>query len=235
MKIQNILLLIFCSFALGLIICPKIFPPKKQESSESNTTNTSGEIMQIEDTYIKPTVLFHGSPNKEIKIFEKREKKTSKKFPDGPLVFATTSLPFAACFMIEWNDSWCHQCSFDSGPVIIVCKDKERFLKADKGGAIYVLPSQGFYTRLYGGPATEWANKNEVKPLEKLKFESAYKEMLDMGVQIFFVDEKLFEEITKSKNKIEILMKLELEGKSTNKEQNINPMPLFDYAEWEEE
>ena len=228
MKIKNILFLTFCSFVIGLIVNQKVFFPKKQKFPDQKA---NGEILQVKDTYIKPKVLFHGSPNKEIKVFEPRETKTSKNFPDGPLVFASTSIQFASCFMIEWNDSWCHQIRFDLGPTTLVLKDKERFLKADKGGAIYVLPSNNFYTRFYGWDTPEWGSKKEVKPLHKIEFDSAYKAMMELGVQIFFVDEKLFNKI-KEPGRIDILMKLEQDGKSANKQQDINPLPLFDYQQY---
>ena len=128
----------------------------------------------------------------------------------------------------------CHQVSFDSGPVIMACKDKENLLKQDKGGAIYILPSDNFFTFYRGWDTTIWVNKKDVKPLNKLEFGSAFKTMMNFGVQLFFIDDKTFEEIRESKdNGRQILMKLEKENKSENNKFGINPMPLFDYKEWE--
>ena len=147
--------LIIISFLLGFIFKSHFYSGKQKFPDLS----ANGQIFNIIDTYTKQNLLFHGSANKNIKIFQPRDAKTSKRFPDGPVVFATSNIVFASCFMVFLDDSWCKVRSFDLGPYVFICKDKKRFLNDDHGGAIYLLPSDSFYTRFYGWRITEWICK----------------------------------------------------------------------------
>ncbi|MBT3456100.1 hypothetical protein HN446_03495 [bacterium] len=226
-RIVNILSFAAVFFIGGLLLKPYLLP----RISVPSTLDLKGQTIEIEDTYTKPQIMFHGSPNKDIKVFGADETmKKSTKFPESPSVFATPHIGYAACYLFDWGNLWYHQVSFDMGPWIVACNDKETFMKNDKGGTIYVLPSKSFYTNFNGWIASEWASKEEMKPIHKMDFDSSLKTMLSFGVQVFFVDEETTEAIKKSTdNGREILMKLEKAGESENTKLGINPMPLFDY------
>ncbi|MFH1643599.1 MAG: hypothetical protein ABIA74_00280 [bacterium] len=203
----------FCSFYMILSFFPLRYLPGKN-------------IFYIKDTFIKPRVLFHASKNKNIKVLEPKQIHGRSK-EEGKLVFATTHIGFASIFMSRHEDSWQKSGSFDNGPFYFICSDKERFLKEDIGGAIYVLSSKDFYADLTKGiRINEWVCRHVVKPLTKLEFDSTLNAMMSFGVQVYFVDKEAFNEIKTVKDYgRKIIMNL----KSENEKKGINPMPLFDY------
>jgi len=135
--------------------------------------------------------------NKNIEIFEPRANSVRNK-EEGPVVFATTGEQYASKFIVPCNDSWSNLGRFN-GVSYALYSDKERFLKEDKGGAIYTLPSTTFYHETkYGGTKDGWVSKEPVKPLSKKIYESGLKSMLSLGVQVYFVDKTVFEDIANS-------------------------------------
>ena len=222
---------LFITGFVGVFIAGFLLKPYKFQKPKFPDPSASGQKMYIADTYIKPHVLFHGSSNRNIKIFtaEPTAKKSSK-YPEAPSIFATPHIGFASCYLFDWKNIPYHQGSFDYGPFFVVCSDKEKFMNNDKGGVIYVVSSKNFYSRFTGWHLPEWVNTKPVKPLYKLKFDSAFEAMLHFGVQVFFVDKKTFDKIYKN-GKLDrtILMNLEKSGVSENRKRKINPMPLFEY------
>lgn len=79
-------------------------------------------------------VLYHGSANSNIKVFEPRNNHIRDK-EEGPVVFATSSLKLASCYLFSWDDSWVHQSiSWKDGniadyQVIMVIADKKGSIK----------------------------------------------------------------------------------------------------------
>jgi len=172
-------------------------------------------IVLPKDTILKPKVLFHGSTNKHIKSIEPRAIGTRDQ-SEGSVVFATPDIGFASCFLTRWNDSWIRQGSFDWYHFYIICSDKKRFLENDKGGAIYVLPSDDFHSDLTKGMrSAEWTTNKPVKPLYKMEFDSCLEAMMSFGVQVFFVDKETLDAINKATTleRIKIINTLESENK----------------------
>lgn len=144
-------------------------------------------------------VLYHGSTNSNIKVFEPRNNHI-RDTEEGPVVFATPSLKLASCYLFSWDDSWVHQSiSWKGGniadyQVIMVISDKKRFDNADKGGAVYILPSQGFiFEERKGLGIYEWTNKSSVTPTIKIDFPSALVAMETLGVKVYFVEQEQFQ------------------------------------------
>ncbi len=221
-KIKNISLLVL-SFALGCLFFYLLLPflPLKYEPRKN--------IFYKNDTFIKPRILFHASKDKNIKLLEPREIKRRSK-DEGAVIFSTPHIGFASIFMSRHDDRWTKSGSFDSGSFYLICKDKDRFIKEDDGGAIYCLPSDCFYADCCKGMGiSEWVSKEAVKPLHKLEFDSTLDAMMSFGVQVYFVDEKIFDQIKRDKDHgRKIIMNL----KSENEKRDINPMPLFDYSKY---
>lgn len=187
------------------------------------------QIVAIKETIIKPKVLFHGSPNRNITTFEPRAIGTRDP-SEGPVVFATPHIGFAAAFLIRWNDSWVRQGSFDWGHYHFICSDKERFLKTDKGGAIYILPSDNFRSNLKKGMrSAEWTTDKPVEPLQKLEFDSCLEAMMSFGIQVFFVNKESLKKINnaKSTERLNIISGLE----SENKKRGFTVLPLTPLSE----
>jgi hypothetical protein len=164
----------------------------------------------------KPTVLYHASINKNVKILEPRAVKIRDE-NEGPVVFATPDKDFATMFIVRTDDSWTKKGSIN-GTYYIVISDRERFKKMDKGGAIYQLNPDTFNQDRKIGMRAEWASKNPVVPTNKELFDSGYQAMLENGVQVFFVGKETFEDITQSNDHgRQIITNLESENKILGK------------------
>ncbi len=170
----------------------------------------------------KPQFLYHASPNRDIQEFEPRAQ--SVRDPkEGPVVFATPSEVYASMFIVRTDDTWSEKGRFNEVYYTVV-SDRQRFEKMDKGGSIYVLPSDTFTTnetRSMG--AAEWTSKEPVKPVSKTDYESGLEAMLQHGVQVYFVDKDIFQQIKDSNDhEFSILLKQQ----SENEKRGVNFIPL---------
>ncbi|MES2215577.1 MAG: hypothetical protein V4485_06195 [Pseudomonadota bacterium] len=143
-------------------------------------------------------VLYHGSPDANIKIFEPKEEHIRNN-NEGAVVFATPSLRLASCYLFRWDDSWVHQSiSWKDGnkadyQVTMVISDKERLEKEDHGGAIYILPIQGFsFDESSGLGVYEWTSKDAATPITHINFVSSLDAMQKLGVHVYFVEPSEF-------------------------------------------
>jgi len=166
----------------------------------------------------KPKFLYHASQDRNITVFEPRQDSFRDK-DEGPLIFATPDRVMSSIFIVPTNDSWTHSGLF--GKVhYFVCGDEMRFKKKDKGGAIYCLSSDTFETDPTKGLGKrEWVSKASAKPMNKEEYWSGLEAMLSMGVQVYFVDINKFQEIEKSRDHGNEIMRNSL---SENKKKNVN-------------
>ncbi|MBD3300433.1 MAG: hypothetical protein GF347_03715 [Candidatus Moranbacteria bacterium] len=165
----------------------------------------------------KPPFLYHASSNRNIEKFEPRAKNL-RDSKEGPVVFATPDLALATTFLVsETNDSWTQIGKLNGVPYMVI-GNKEDFIKYDKGGSVYKLPSKSFTFDPHKGMGeNEWVSRDSVTPLEKEDFKSALEAMIEKGVQVFFVDKETFHKISHDKNFIKIIEGLESENKRRNK------------------
>lgn len=145
----------------------------------------------------KPKFLYHGSSNRNITLFEPRAESIRDPL-EGPVVFATPDKTIATMFIVPANDTWTQSGLF--GKVhYFVCSDEKKFKEFDNGGAIYTFNSEQFENDPNKGLRNkEWTSKTPVKPITKEEFDSALDEMINAGVQVYFVNEKTFQKIEKS-------------------------------------
>lgn len=177
---------------------------------------------------IKPSILYHASPNKNINIFEPRNEHV-RDIDEGPVVFATPHKDLAACFLFKNDDSWVNISRFNDIQVIII-SDRARFEQEDQGGAIYELPNDTFVHEIRGGAKDEWTSRVSVKPANATKYKSALETMLELGVQVYFVDKPTLKEINGSKdNGMAIVRTLDSENRL--KKINIKELPIGYYSE----
>lgn len=165
----------------------------------------------------RPKFLYHASSNKNISVFEPRNQ--SIRDPgEGKMVFGTPDLSFATMFLVRSKDDWSHKGKF-KGVYYNVINDRKRFEEMDKGGSIYILPSESFTTDSTKGMGTiEWFSKVPVKPIKEIDYSSGLQAMLDNGVQVYFVDKETWNKIQNSNDRgHEILSKLESENKRVGK------------------
>ncbi|MDP3954567.1 MAG: hypothetical protein Q8Q06_04085 [bacterium] len=158
----------------------------------------------------KPEFLYHGSPHRGIEELEPRAK--SHRDPaEGAQVFATQEMGLAAIFMTEKvAESGLH----DRIPYAIIAEPREDFIKNDKGGHIYVLPSDGFVCDPEKGLREyEWTSKSPVRPVKTMEYNSALDAMIENGVQVYFIEPKTLQEIRQAKDMgLSILQRLESEN-----------------------
>jgi hypothetical protein len=170
----------------------------------------------------KPSVLYHGSSNKEITRFEPSSKKVRDP-AEGPRIFATPDKRMASVFIVGVDDSWGNSGQHNGTPYMVI-SDRERFETLDKGGAIYHLPNETFTTDPNKGLGDlEWASSEPVEPTGKEDHESALEAMLNHGVQVYFVDRATYQAFeTAPDHGLSILQTTE----SENQRRNINPIQL---------
>jgi len=143
----------------------------------------------------KQKYFYHSSPNCDLKYIEPRKNTVPIGFNEGEVVFATDSLPFSTMFIVPHDDSWANGGTFNDVPYFVI-SDKERFLKADKGGCIYLVSSKSFvqYNR------RELFSKEKIKVQHKIRFESGLMAMIILGVQVYFTDKVTYGKIRKAKD-----------------------------------
>lgn len=144
-------------------------------------------------------VVYHGSPNTDIKIFEPRAEHVRDP-KEGSVVFATPSIRFASCYLFRWDDSWVHQ-SISLGnnkkpdEIYMVISDRKRFEKLDVGGSLYLLPANQFsFNKNKNLGVYEWTSKEKVGVLSKIHFASSLEAMRIFGVMVYFLDKKQFKD-----------------------------------------
>lgn len=143
----------------------------------------------------KPKFLYHASPHCNLKVIEPRKDTAPVGFEEGPVVFATDNFSFSTHFLVPHDDSWANGGAF--GDVIyFVISDEKRFKKADKGGCVYLIPSDGFtnYNK------REWFTRRSIKTNGKVQFDSGLDAMIVTGVQVYFVNLKMYREIQNAKD-----------------------------------
>lgn len=131
----------------------------------------------------KPKFLYHGSSNKNI-VKLVPQAITVRSWSDGRVVFATPSKSRASLFIVPSDDDWTNKSTFNDINYHLI-SDKERYLKLDKGGAIYTLSPDSFESDDKGN---EWISKVSVLPIGKEIFKSGVKAMEKYGVKIIFCD-----------------------------------------------
>ena len=141
----------------------------------------------------KPKILYHGSPHRDIEKLEPRDIK--KRDPEeGPQVFATHDLATATIFMAE-------QANGPSGlmndiPYFIILDSRDNFIKNDRGGHVYILPSENFTSDPNKGLGEyEWTSKTPIKPIDKIEYPSVLDAMIENGVQVYFINKDEFNKI----------------------------------------
>ena len=147
----------------------------------------------------KPPFLYHGSLHGEIEEFEPRVSKGSgEKY--GELIYASPDLATASIFMAEVKGEWSAGRLGDISYVLIPVP-RDEFIENDKGGHIYVLPSDTFSTEAGRGMGEyEWASTERVKPVKNLEYHSALDAMLENGIQVYFIDKETHKQIKESKD-----------------------------------
>ena len=94
------------------------------------------------------------------------------------------------------NDSWTKIGYYGDILVVVICMDKELFIKKDKGGLLYEVPSDTFdYNDNLGMGDKEWTSREPVKTLKETNYTSVLDTMINNGVRVYFVSDGMFKDI----------------------------------------
>lgn len=142
----------------------------------------------------KPQKLYHASQDVNIVEFEPRNE-SPRYSNEVNLVFATPHEALAAMFLSP-RDIPIEIGIYGNKYVIFIQEEEKTFQKKDKGGAIYVLPSDSFETdTIHGMKEIEWYSKEPVKPIGKTIYETSSEAMDKFHITKYFVDPETMNKI----------------------------------------
>ncbi|PCI20144.1 hypothetical protein COB64_02435 [Candidatus Wolfebacteria bacterium] len=177
--------------------------------------SSSDKFPEEEQIIEKPDILYHGSIMKDLKVIEPKDHNYRDPH-EGALIFAAPDLALATIFITKRH----HSGYFNDVPFIVIDEHRESFIKKDKGGAVYVLSSENFKCDSKKGMQhKEWTCDIKVKPKEKIDYPSTLDAMLENGVQVYFVDNKTYEQVKSSDDGGLAILK---DLKSENEERQLN-------------
>jgi hypothetical protein len=144
----------------------------------------------------KPEILYISAQTPNIKELTPM-KGNSRDVDEGAVIFSTPDKALASIFLIKGhNDDWMQIGYFSDIPYVVICMDRDDFIKRDKGGVMYEVPSDTFdYDQNMGMGDKEWTSRTPVKPAKETAYSSALDTMVKNGVQVYFVDKQKFDEI----------------------------------------
>ena len=211
-KIQILLAMLLITIITGFVFYSKFFKNDERFSVDKRYSSSVGsELLYPSEIPSHPRLFFHGSGEK-LDYLEPKSIST-RNDNEGDVVFATSYLSYAVLFTLalprEGSVLSIRLRSFDHGPHIVLCNNKEAWLKYDTGGYVHVVSSDSFYVDLgflgttrgewmsqsYNpewGSLAEWVSKEKVPVLHDFKIDNTLEALLSLGVQLFFVDEDTF-------------------------------------------
>lgn len=168
------------------------------------------------EAHERPVKLYHASPSIDIDVLEPRNK-TIRHPDEGPVVFAAPDKASAVSHLFESSDRWTQMGRINGVLFTLIAADRDVFIQQDKGGVVYELPTDSFYSDPTKGRSNEWVSKTAVRPSSKEPYPSALDAMLSNGVQVYFTDEatlKRFQAARDSEEQINILTSIPSENQS---------------------
>jgi hypothetical protein len=151
----------------------------------------------------KPSHVFHGSSHKISGALTPVLVSSEDHIHTEPAVFVTENMAIASLFMCPPDAL--SSIGFEQGiAYICIWGTPEEFKKKDRGGYLYVLPTETFEKR---GKEYEWQSRVPILPDEIKFFPSVLDGMKQLGARIYFInDDHLFDLIQAHKNsRLEIL------------------------------
>jgi hypothetical protein len=168
----------------------------------------------------KPEILYHASKVSGITELTPQIGIHMRDRSDGEVIFSTPDKGFASAFLAENRGSRFMKIGFFRDIlVVIINADREEFIKKDTGGSVYSFSSDTFdYDPNKGMGDKEWTSKESVRPLSEVRYNSTLDAMIEGGAQVYFVDERVFNDIKKApKNGYDIITGLTSENERINK------------------
>lgn len=152
-------------------------------------------------------VLYHASPKKNLTEIKPR-RTLSRDVYIGDYVFATSDFVLAAMYLATKGNAILMNVKAKD-PIIVICNNETDYLSNDKGGAIYTVPISTFRKSPQAGlEESEMVSNVAVTPSDKRVYDSSLEAMKEMGITIYFVNEKVFSKIVAAKDESKIISKL---------------------------
>lgn len=163
----------------------------------------------------KPDRLYHGSPRRNLNALEPRVSLGSGE-KLGRLIYASPNKAIASIFLADVTGRWSAGTIGDV-PYALITVPREEFVANDKGGVMYILPSESFVNDERNSLGEmEWVSSKAVTPIEQIHYTSALQAMLDNGVQVYFVSPATLEEINNTSEKKKLLRAIQSENQRTS-------------------
>ena len=145
----------------------------------------------------KPPMLYHGSAHKGLEELQPQSR--PHRAEEGELLYATPDMAISSIFLVEGAHYGCGK--FGNVPYAWIIADRDEFIRNDKGGHIYVVPSDSFeINRGRGMGNDEYASDKPVQPVKAMEYSSAVDAMVENGVQVYFIDQETYEHVQMSKD-----------------------------------
>jgi hypothetical protein len=153
------------------------------------------------------TILFHASTNKDMDKI-KPTRTLSKDRYIGNYIFATSDRILATMYLVTRGNATLMNSKAEP-PYVVICADEAEYLKNDKGGAIYELPSETFtVTPQKELSEYELVSRQSVNPLTKITYEKSLDAMLGAGITVRFVDQQTFDSLIGNPRQTELIKNL---------------------------
>jgi hypothetical protein len=153
-------------------------------------------------------ILYHASDKNNLDVISPKPT-LSRDVHIGDYVFATENEILAKMYLANKGLAILMEPD-EKQPTIVICSDKESYIKNDIGGTIYELNDESFIESPQKELSSyEKVSTEPVKPITKNKHESSLKAMKEAGIKIYFVDEKTFNNLIGNPKQKEIIKTLE--------------------------
>ena len=151
--------------------------------------------------------LYHSSPKKQLTEIQPRRTLSGDAYI-GDFVFATSDPRLAAMYLATKGNAILLNVKTKK-PRIVICNNPINYLLKDMGGAIYNIPISTFRKSPQKGlEDSEMVSEVAVIPIEKQVYARSIDAMKDMGVSVYFVNEKMFNKIVQNKEEDKIIAEL---------------------------
>lgn len=152
-------------------------------------------------------MVYHASPRKNLSQLKPQRTFSHDEFI-GDFLFATADQRLAAMYLV--TKGYPTLMSTDDTPAyVVICGNRDEYIKQDAGGAIYSLPADSFkLTPQLGLENYELVSRHAVTPAGKSQYKTSIHALHEVGVGVYFADKTDFDKFIKSKNKKSLLKKL---------------------------
>ncbi len=151
--------------------------------------------------------LYHSSPIKNLKTIKPQSTLSNNKYI-GDFVFATKDRKLSLMYMLPKGFPVLMN-SKSSNPYVVIRGEAEDVIQKDKGGALYVLPSETFHeTPQKELSEFEKVSKDSVTPIDEIDYASIIDALNMEKISIYFVNDTVFSNLIANPQQDNLVKKL---------------------------